>query len=1201
MKKSRNNVLSGMLMLLGFLLLAATGKISVSAAVENVRVDDITIIENTNQEKVDGWYQYLYDADVHVMLTFADGSMSETDGCDEFYANGDFYTIEIEDGQSAENPWTIGTHAVEATVKRNGPEQEEWKTEFHVNVVETPVDHIEVDPITLIERADGYYTDDYDDQGKRQTWFRYDTGRVDAYRVVMKDGTVLAGKRYESVEYDGKWYRLRTESEQGINDQWEAGEHKAIAECMGVKTEFSVTVIKTPVKEFRIEDMTLIKDYDGYLTEDYWNRGKEYFRYSFYPQPTLVLEDGTKYDSRYIKYRNWSYPLDYDDDQSADSPWGIGSHEVTATMLGATTTFHVNVIENPYQAFEILDVSPVEEDDYGSDCLYFKYKVTKKDGTSFVGVYDSTGDRDDRYLKVTFRYWQGEDIFTVDYAGIEAEGKIQILPAEGLYDYIEQNGGLYITKCRDDSEELVIPDEIDGKPVVGILTLGSLSDEVSSISIPDTVTVIGASAFEGVRWGLQTLKIGKGVKALDAELLSPCRYIREVIVAEENPSYVASDGVLFDKEKKTLVFYPAGKRTSEDQPYVVPASVTEIADEYVWKHVNIEFADGSKAFVTENGVTYDKNKTRILSSDSGLSGRYEMPDTVTQIAEFAFEDCKQLVEVKVSKNVTAITYRAFQNCSSLTNVELPDNLISIGESAFAGSGLTSITIPERVQTIADAAFAQSKLDEVLIGNPNISIGRRAFADCPLTKLDTISAESLMDYTFAGSGIRKITIDKTVTSIAYQAFDSCKDLAEVHVDKDVLAISSSAFEGTKWYQNQPDGAVYLDHIFYRYKGSDPVDLSVAKGTTSIADRALTGRNKLTNLTLPDDLKRIGVLAFDGCSELRTIAIPASVTDIADYAFVNCTALSEIRVDAANPNYSSVDGVLYSKDQTELIYCPKQKSGSYTVPASVKKIKAFAFDAGCVTNVTIMGKDTEFERYAAGYNLTQADNYGNVVRTRRADVTIFCVKNSPAERYAKKWLFGVKYLEADKPEPQPTTEDKPAEENPTEQPTKDNPAEGKPTEQPTKDNPAEGKPTEQPKTEEQPKTDDSGTQPIPRLKKTNISLKAGKTAAIAVLNAGKKEITYHSSNSRVAKVEKTGKVTALKKGNADITVSVGDTKLTYKVKVTSSPKLSKKSITIKAGKTKTIKISGKAKGVHNVYSSSKVAKVTSKKTANAIKMV
>jgi hypothetical protein len=98
--------------------------------------------------------------------------------------------------------------------------------------------------------------------------------------------------------------------------------------------------------------------------------------------------------------------------------------------------------------------------------------------------------------------------------------------------------------------------------------------------------------------------------------------------------------------------------------------------------------------------------------------------------------------------------------------------------------------------------------------------------------------------------------------------------------------------------------------------------------------------------------IGLWAFAYCSSLTHVTIPNSVTSIGERAFYYCPSLTTITVDALNPVYSSVDGVLFKNGQTTLIQYPMAKGGSYLIPDSVTSIGDNAFSS-CyyMTNVTI----------------------------------------------------------------------------------------------------------------------------------------------------------------------------------------------------------------------------------------------------------
>ena len=127
----------------------------------------------------------------------------------------------------------------------------------------------------------------------------------------------------------------------------------------------------------------------------------------------------------------------------------------------------------------------------------------------------------------------------------------------------------------------------------------------------------------------------------------------------------------------------------------------------------------------------------------------------------------------------------------------------------------------------------------------------------------------------------------------------------------------------------------------------------KPVTSIGDRAFSGCSSLTSITIPDSVTSIGSYAFEDCTSLTSITIPDSVTSIDEDAFRFCDKLNQINVDTANTVYSSVNGVLFDKDKTELIIYPEGKAdASYAIPNSVTSIGNYAFFlCSSLTSITI----------------------------------------------------------------------------------------------------------------------------------------------------------------------------------------------------------------------------------------------------------
>ena len=228
------------------------------------------------------------------------------------------------------------------------------------------------------------------------------------------------------------------------------------------------------------------------------------------------------------------------------------------------------------------------------------------------------------------------------------------------------------------------------------------------------------------------------------------------------------------------------------------------------------------------------------------------------------------------------------------------------------------------------------------------------------------ALTLTGYTGPGGAVSIPDVDGLVTSIGMGAFMNCASLTSIGIPGSVTNIGADAFAYCSGLTSVgiPGNVTSIGEEAFAYCGS-LTGVGIPGSVANIGERAFAGCAKLASVGIPNGVSSIGASAFAGTS-LARVAIPKSVTSIGENAFGSCSRLTAITVDALNSAYSSsVDGVLFNKNQTTLAQYPGGKAGGYAVPNSVTSIQDDAFaDCASLTSLTIPNSVTNIGDGAFG---------------------------------------------------------------------------------------------------------------------------------------------------------------------------------------------------------------------------------------------
>ena len=192
---------------------------------------------------------------------------------------------------------------------------------------------------------------------------------------------------------------------------------------------------------------------------------------------------------------------------------------------------------------------------------------------------------------------------------------------------------------------------------------------LTEMSLPSTIKVIEDEAFESS--GIRSIGIPSGVYEIGSDAFRNCKSLSELNVADGNRYYTAVDNVLYSKDMKQLIVYPAA---IENSTFVIPESVEEISDN-AFENAGFESVVIPETIREIGDYVFSSSKLREV----------KLPESITDIEDGMFKNCSYLESASYSEKLMSVGESAFENCISLKSIKLPATLNNIGKCAFGNT------------------------------------------------------------------------------------------------------------------------------------------------------------------------------------------------------------------------------------------------------------------------------------------------------------------------------------------------------------------------------------------------------------------------------------------------------------------------------------------------------------------------------------